>query len=72
VARQSLRDGCQEVEQLKECLAATETTLGAIDGEVADARATMVVTRTELIGELNFFTSIVELLIVLILTLCVS
>jgi hypothetical protein len=60
------------VEQLKECLAATETTLGAVDGEVADARATMVVTCTELIGELNFFASIAELLVILILTLCVS
>jgi hypothetical protein len=60
------------VERLKECLAAAETMLGAMDGEAADARATNTATRTELIGELNFFASFVGLLFVLILTIRVS
>jgi hypothetical protein len=57
------------VERLKECLAAVETTLGATDGEVTDARATNVATRTELAGELNFFASVAKLLLVLTLNL---
>jgi hypothetical protein len=46
VVGQSLRNRCLEVERLKECLAAAETVLGAMDGEAADARSTNVVTRT--------------------------
>jgi hypothetical protein len=57
------------VERLKECLAAAETTLGATDGEAADARAANVATRTELVGELNFFASVAKLLLVLTLDL---
>jgi hypothetical protein len=72
IAGQSLRDGCREVEWLKECLMVAETTLGATNGEAADARATNAVTYTELIGELNFSASFVGLLFVLILTLRVS
>jgi hypothetical protein len=69
MAWQSLRDGCLEVERLKECVAAAKTTLGAADGEAAGARAAVVATRTELIGELIFFASFAELSFVLILTL---
>jgi hypothetical protein len=72
MARQSLLDGCREVELLKECLAEAETALGAADGEMADARVAIAVTRTELVDELNFFAFFAELLLVLILTLCVS
>jgi hypothetical protein len=57
------------VERLKECLAAAKTVLGAVDGESADAKATNVVTRTELAGELNFFISFAKLLLVLTLNL---
>ena len=46
--------------------------LGAVDREATDARATVMVTHTELIGELNFFAFYVELHLVLILTLCIS
>lgn len=72
VARQSLWDGCHEIERLKECLAVAETMLNAMDQEVADARATVMVTRTKLISELNFFASIVELHVILILIVHVS
>jgi hypothetical protein len=72
VARQSLWDGCREVEWLKECLVVAETALGATKGEAANARATNVVTYTELISELNFSASFVGLFFVLILTLRVS
>jgi hypothetical protein len=71
VAGQSLRNGCREVKRQKECLAMAETTLGAMDWEVADARAANVVTRIELTGELNLFASFVKLLLVLTLNLCV-
>ena len=57
------------MERLKECLAVAETALGAADGEAANARATNVVTRTELASELNFFASFVKLLLVLTLNL---
>ena len=50
----------------------TKTTLGIMDREAADARAAIVATHTELVGELNLFASFTELLVVLILTLCVS
>ena len=46
-----------------------KTTLGAADEEAVDARATNVVTRTEVAGELNFFASFVKLLLVLTLNL---
>ena len=59
------------MEWLKECLAAAETMLGAMFGEAVDARATDVVTHTELAGELNLFASFVKLLLVLTLNLCV-
>jgi hypothetical protein len=72
VVRQSLRDGCQEVEWLKECLAVAETTLSATDGEAADARAAVTATRTEFVGELNFYAFFAELLFVFILTLRAS
>ena len=49
-----------------------ETTLGAVNGEVADARAIDAASRTELVGELNFFVSFVELFLILILNLRVS
>ena len=68
----SLWDGFQEVGWLKECLVATETVLGATDGEAANARAAIMATRTELVGELNFFGSFAELLFALILTLRIS
>jgi hypothetical protein len=69
VAGQSIWNGCQGVERLKECLAATETVLGAVDEESAGAKAANVATRTELAGELNFFISFAKLLLVLTLNL---
>ena len=44
VAMQSLWNGCQEVERLKECLAAGVTMLGATVEEAADARVAIMVT----------------------------
>ena len=49
-----------------------ETMLGAVDREATDARATVMVTHTELIGELNFFASFAKLLLILTLNLRVS
>lgn len=53
-AGRALRDGCWEVEWLKACLSVTETTLGAVDGEVAKARAIDRAVHAELAGELSF------------------
>ena len=47
------RDGCREVEGLKECLLATETTLGATNREAAEARSANLAACAELTGELN-------------------
>ena len=49
-----------------------EIVLDTMDGEVADARATNAVTRTELVGELNLFVSFAKLLLVLTLNLRIS
>ena len=72
VAEQSLYDACQEMERLKECLAEAETALGIIDGEVADAWAANMATRTELASELNFFVFFAKLLLVLTLNVRIS
>ena len=68
----SLWDGFREVGWLKECLVATETMLGATDGEAANVRVAIAATHTELVGELIFFGSFAELLFALILTLRIS
>jgi hypothetical protein len=60
VAGQSLRDGCREVERLRECFVAAETALSAMDREAADAKAAVMVTHAELVGELNFFVSFAD------------
>ena len=54
MAGQSLRDGCREVEWLKECLAVAKAALGDIDGEAVDARVAIVVTHAKLACVLNF------------------
>jgi hypothetical protein len=72
VAGQSHRNGCREVERLKECLATIETALGATDGVATDARVANVATRTKLADELNFFVSFMQVLFVLTLNLCIS
>jgi len=61
MAGHSPRNGCWEVERLKECLTTSETALGAGDMEAADARAANAATCTELTGELNFFASFAKI-----------
>ena len=61
MAGQSPKNGCREVERLKECLTTSETALGAGDMEAADARAANAATCTELTGELNFFASFAKI-----------
>jgi hypothetical protein len=53
VTREALHDVSREERQLREYISIVEAALDAMNGEAAEAKATVAATRAELVGELD-------------------